>query len=40
MFIPAYASVTSINIDNKITCLKAIEIVLDKFHVKLEKNLI
>ncbi len=34
MFIPAYASVSSVNIDNKTTCLKAIQILLDKFHVR------
>ena len=34
-FIPAYASVSSIRIDNQITCQKAIQILLDKYHVTL-----
>lgn len=32
-FIPAYASVSSIRIDNQITCQKAIQILLDKYHI-------
>ena len=33
MFVPSYGSVSSICIDNAITCLKAISILFDKFHV-------
>ena len=33
-FTPAYASVSSIRIDNHVTCLEAIQILLDKYHVR------
>lgn len=32
-FIPAYASVSSIRIDNTTTCLEAIRILLEKYHI-------
>ncbi|CAF0839497.1 unnamed protein product [Brachionus calyciflorus] len=34
MFIPSYGSTSSICVDNKTTCLKAIKILLEKFHIR------
>jgi hypothetical protein len=38
MFIPAYASISSIQIDNKTTTLEAIRILLDKYHITNSPN--
>lgn len=34
MFVPNYGSMSSICVDNKTTCLKAIKILLEKFHIE------